>query len=125
MDQYRYPITHDGYATIVDGNLATSRNGHVAARPSRRAASPQPVSQSSYLNERDRYYRAAETVDNAIDLADRSVDGILALDERLRQARANDATPLALVLIERKQVRLSDGADNLIDDFMNRPYERW
>lgn len=89
------------------------------------ASRPLAVSQSSYLNEMDRHFRAAETVENGQDLAERSVTGVLRLDERLRKAQTEGASPHALALIQRIEWTLGNGTALLVDDFLNRPYERW
>ena len=86
---------------------------------------PVAVSQSSYLNEKDRHYRAAETVENGGDLAERSVNGVLRLDAKLRQAEADGASPRALATIEQIGGAFGQSAAMLVVDFMQRPYERW
>jgi hypothetical protein len=94
-------------------------------RPEPQFIVPVAVSQSSYLNEKDRHYRAAETVENGGDLAERSANRILRLDGRLRQAEADGASPRALAGIERLEEVLSHGTGMLVLDFVLKPYERW
>jgi hypothetical protein len=112
-------------------------NGHSAEMAPRRPTevdqrrreaqfiTPVAVSQSSYLNEKDRHYRAAETVENGGDLAERSANRILRLDAKLREAQAEDASPRALAAIERLEEVLSHGTGMLVLDFVLNPYERW
>ena len=112
-------------------------NGHseeVVRRPRAVAAqqdqrqqriAPVAVSHSSYLNEKDRHFRAAETVENAGDLALRGVDGVLHLDARLRDAREDGASPGALAAIERFREVYGQATTMLLFDFEARPYERW
>lgn len=89
------------------------------------AARPDPVSQSSYLNERDRFYRAAETVENGGDLAERSVSRLLRLDKRLRAAELEGVSPRVLAIIEKTELIYGHAAGALVNEFMNNPYERW
>jgi hypothetical protein len=106
--------------------LATRTSGTVVPRSARRESSgPLAVSQSSYLNEKDRHYRAAETVENGTDLAQRSVSGVLRIDAKLQQAQADGASPRALVAIERIEDVLGQTGGMLLFDYMARPYERW
>jgi hypothetical protein len=98
------------------------------ATPARRRQElivPVAVSQSSYLNEKDRHFRAAETVENAADLAKRGVKNLLDLDRQLQEAEADDASPRALAGIEQLEQIYVNGAGMVVCDFMNRPYERW
>jgi hypothetical protein len=98
------------------------------ATPARRRQEvivPVAVSQSSYLNEKDRHYRAAETVENGGDLAKRGVKNLLDLDRQLNEAAADDASPRALAGIEQLEQIYVKGAGMVVWDFMNRPYERW
>jgi hypothetical protein len=86
---------------------------------------PVPVSRSSYLNEKDRHYRAAETVESGGDLAERSVNRILRLDARLRKAEAEGASPRALAAIEQIQDVHGHASGLLVFDYIARPNERW
>jgi hypothetical protein len=90
---------------------------------SHRVAAPTPVavSRSSYLNEKDRHYRAAETVENGGDLAERSVDRVLRLDAMLREAEADGASPMALSAIERLEGILGQSVGMLVHSFVNSP----
>lgn len=102
------------------------RAGAVAVpRAAGTASTPPAVSRSSYLNERDRHYRAAETVENAGDLAERTINGVLRLDARLREAEAEGASPRALANIERVQEVFGQGSGMLVFDYLQKPYERW
>jgi hypothetical protein len=86
---------------------------------------PVPVSRSSYLNEKDRYYRAAETLDNGADLARRGIENLLDLDRQRREVPADAASPQVLAAIEQFELIYVRGAGNVVSDFINRPYERW
>jgi hypothetical protein len=86
---------------------------------------PIAVSQSSYFNEKDRHYRAAETVANGTDLAERSINGVLRLDAKRRQAEADGASPRALAAIERLEEVLGHTTAMIVYDFGANPYERW
>jgi hypothetical protein len=86
---------------------------------------PVAVSQSSYLNEKDRHYRAAETMENGADLAKRGIKNLLDLDRRLQEAEAEGASPRALAGIEQLEQIYVNSTGNVVCDFMNRPGERW
>ena len=86
---------------------------------------PIAVSQSSYLNERDRHYRAAETVENGGDLAERAANRVLRLDAKLGQAEADGASPRALAAIERLEEVLGHTTGMLVFDYVANPYTRW
>jgi hypothetical protein len=60
-----------------------------------------PVSRSSYLYEMDRHYRAAVTVENTGDLAERAVDRIVRLDRKATEAAMIGVSPRAQANIER------------------------
>jgi len=83
------------------------------------------VSQASYVTEKDRYFRAAETLENGGDLAGRAIGQVVQLDGLLQAAKADDVSPMALAAIERINLTYEQSAGPLLDDFMNRPYERW
>jgi hypothetical protein len=111
-----------------------AQNGELAMRPyagvqqrqpERQFSPPEAVSQSSYLNEKDRHYRAAVTVENGRDLAERSVNGVLRLDARLREAEVDGASPRALAMIEQIGGAFGQSASLLVVDFMQRPYRTW
>jgi hypothetical protein len=91
----------------------------------RESGGPLAVSRSSYLNEKDRHYRAAETMENAADLAKRGVKNLLDIDRQLHEAEADDASPRALAGIEQLEQIYVNGAGMVVCDFMNRPYEKW
>jgi hypothetical protein len=86
---------------------------------------PVPVSQSSYLNERDRHYRAAVTLENGRDLGERSIDGVLQLAAKLHKAEADGESPRELAIIEQIEGAFGKSAVMVMLDFMQRPYERW
>jgi hypothetical protein len=64
-------------------------------------------------------------VENGGDLAERSVDGVLRLDAKLRAAQRDGASPRALAAIERMEEVFGQTTGMLVWDFVNRPYERW
>jgi hypothetical protein len=92
-------------------------------RPDAQLITPIPVSRSSYLNEKDRHYRAAETMDNGADLAVRGMDHLLDLDRKRREAPAD--APLVQAGMEQFVMTYISGARMVVSDFLNRPYERW
>jgi hypothetical protein len=83
------------------------------------------VSQSSRLNEMDRHFRAGETVENGLDLLKRVTRGVLELDNELRAAAAEGASPLALSIIERLERAYGQAGGMVGVDFMERPYRLW
>jgi hypothetical protein len=121
VTELRPPRTINGQS----GGMAIRPGSEAATRRQREFISPVAVSQSSYLNENDRHYRAAQTVKNAVELAERSADGLLRLDARLREAEVEGASPRALAGIERLEEVFSHSACGLVYDFVSRPYERW
>lgn len=112
----------------VAGGESTS--GEVVRRSPSEVARPEPrrvqaVSQASYVTEKDRYFRAAETLENGGDLAGRATDQVVRLDAKLQGAQASSASPMALATIERINAAYGQGAGLLVNDYMIHPYERW
>jgi hypothetical protein len=123
-------VTQERPQHKINGHLAEmalrpSSNVNQRGRPEAQLVTPAAVSRSSYLNEKDRHFRAAETVENGVDLAVRSANGLLRLDSRLRDAEAAGASPRVLAGIERLEEVLSQGTGMLVFDFVMNPYERW
>jgi hypothetical protein len=86
------------------GEMATRADAEAAAQRRRDAAlsiTPMPVSRSSCSYEMDRHYRAAVTVENTGDLAERAVDRIVRLDRKATEAAMNGVSPRGQANIER------------------------
>jgi hypothetical protein len=124
MEQYQ-PISREQSGRVTGGQVVPQHSADVVRRSHREAAVPAPVSRSSDLTERDRHYRAGATLDGGGNLVNIATDRILKSDRRLQEAAADGASPMALAAIERLQMTYGVGAGNLVDDFMNHPYERW
>jgi hypothetical protein len=92
------PPTNNGQA----GEMAVRPDAAAVQR--RRAAQsiePIPVSRSSYLYEMDRYYRAAMTVKNSVELAGQAMDGIVYLDRKAHRAAEERVSERSQAIIER------------------------
>jgi hypothetical protein len=124
MEQHR-PYTYEQPPQVINGQMAARYVPDLTSRSHREPAVPRPVSRSSELNQRDRHYRAAGTLDDGGNLVDVATDRILKSDQRLQEAAADGTSPMALAAIENLHMKYGVGAGHLVDDFMNRPYERW
>jgi hypothetical protein len=123
VTQLRQPHRNTGQSD----EIVIRPEAETAAQQRREAQfiTPVAVSQTSYLNEKDRHFRAAETVENAGDLVERSVNRVLRIDTLRHEAREHGASPGALAAIERLQEVYAQTSAMLVFDFQARPYERW
>ncbi|WP_103336949.1 hypothetical protein [Amycolatopsis sp. CA-126428] len=125
MDKPR--ATTDAYGRVVNGHLGLQPDYGLTRRapssPARRI--PDPVSYSSDVTERDRYYRAASSLYTGGELVATAFDRVEESDRRMQQARDRGVSPLTLSLMERMHVTYGISANFLVEDYLCRPYERW
>jgi hypothetical protein len=123
----RFQAANEAYGRVVGGDHGPQPDAGLTRRspssPIRRV--PDPVSYSSGVTERDRHYRAASTLATGGDLVETAFDQIEESDRRMQRARDRGMSPLTLSLMERMHVTYGASAAYLIDDYLNRPYERW
>ncbi|MGV9366294.1 hypothetical protein [Amycolatopsis sp. NPDC003731] len=123
----RFQAATEAYGRVVNGQGGPQPDYGLARRapssPVRRV--PDPVSYSSDVTERDRYYRAASTLYTGGELVETAFDRVEESDRRIQRARDRGVSPLTLSLMERMHVTYGASASYLIDDYCNRPYERW